>query len=104
MEHRIGIRKKVNATVELWQVDFKRGDFELVNIGIGGLFLKGSDAGVHEGEIFTVKSTAGQQAEITFDSSLVMVVHRSKDGFGLMWAGCDSLFFSRLSNVLGQAA
>ena len=104
MEHRIGRRKKVDATVELWQGNFKRGNFDLLNIGPGGLFLTGGEADIQAGEIFTIKSADDDRDGIIFDHLTAMVIHRSKDGIGLMWAGCGSLFFSRLSNVLNQAA
>ncbi len=104
MEHRIGRRIKANVIVELWQGNFKRGDFELLNIGPGGLFLKGRVADIREGEVFTIKSAGDDRAGIIHDHLIAMVVHQSKSGLGLMWAGGDSLFFSRLSNVLNQAA
>ncbi len=104
MEHRIGRRIKVNAVVELWKDEVKQGDFELLNIGLGGLFITSRETDTHEGEVFTIKPAGDDQAGIINDHLIVMVVHQSKDGIGLMWAGCDSTFFSRLSNVLNQAA
>lgn len=104
MEHRIGRRKKVNVTVELWQGDFKQGDFKLLNIGPGGLYLKGREADIREGEIFAIKPVNDDLSGVIDDHLIVMVVHQSRDGLGLMWAGGDSLFFSRLSNLLNQAA
>lgn len=104
LEHRIGRRKKVNARVELWQGDLKCGEYKLSNIGAGGLFLSGQDMGVHEGEIYTIKSARDDRPVINHGDLIAMVVHQSTDGTGLMWAGCDRSLISRLSNVLTQAA
>jgi len=104
LEHRIGRRKKVCVPVELLQGDLKLGDFELVNIGLGGLFLKGSNACFHEGETFTIKIPADNQAGINGNHLKVMVVHQSVNGTGLMWAGCHTSFFSKLENVVNRAA
>lgn len=104
MEHRIGRRKKVNASVQLWQGDVNRGEFKLSNISEGGLFLNGKDADVYEGEIYTIKSACDDQIRINHGDLTAMVVHQSAEGIGLMWAGCNRSFISRLSNVFARAA
>lgn len=104
LEHRIGRRKKVNASVELWQGDCKRGDFKLFNIGPGGLFLSGKATDIDKGEIYTIKSARDDQIVINYGDLTAMVVHHSAAGIGLMWAGCDRSFISRLSNVLARVA
>ena len=104
LEHRIGRRKKVNASVELWQADRKCGDFKVFNIGPGGLFLSGKDTDIYKGETYTIKSAHDDQIVINYGDLTAMVVHHSAKGIGLMWAGCDGAFISRLSNVLAQAA
>lgn len=104
MEHRIGRRKKVNASVELWQSDVKCGEFKLSNISAGGLFLSGKNTDIYEGEIYTIKSACDDQIVINHGDLTAMVVHQAADGIGLMWAGCDRSFISRLSNVLTRAA
>lgn len=104
MEHRIGKRKKLYGYVELWQGNIKRGDFELVNIGAGGLFLKGKLPELNEGEVLTIKSHFDNQADIDGYHLKVMVVHLSEEGVGLMWAGCHTSFFESLEIVLNRAA
>ncbi len=104
MEHRIGRRKNIFAPVELWQGDLKRGDFELLNIGLGGLFLKGENTLFHEGETFIIKLPADNEIGINGNHLKVMVVHQSAKGAGLMWAGCHTAFISKLENILSQAA
>lgn len=104
MEHRIGRRKKINALVELWRGDLKLGEFELLNVGAGGLFLKGEMPIIHEGETFTIKSKTENRDGIVDDHLKVMAVHQSEQGVGLMWAGCDKSFYSKLERVLNHAA
>lgn len=104
MEHRIGKRKEVCAPVELWQGNLKRGDFELLNIGLGGLFLKGNNLLCHEGDTFTMKLPAENQVGIHDNHLKVMVVHQSPNGIGLMWAGCQTTFLAKLENVVNRAA
>jgi len=104
LEHRIGTRKTVFAPVELWQGNLKRGDFELLNIGLGGLFLRGESTLFREGETFTIKLATDNQTGIKGSHLKVMVVHQSVKGTGLMWACCHTSFISSLVNVLKRAA
>lgn len=104
MEHRLGKRKKTYGSVELWQGAIKRGNFELVNIGSGGLFLRCGQKELIKGEIFAIKSQLDNQAGINDYRLKAMVVHHSKDGVGLMWVGCRTTFFTSLQNILNQAA
>lgn len=104
MEHRIGRRINRSDSVELWQGKLKRGDFELVNIGIGGLYLQYKKEAIHEGETFNFKFAANNQAATDDPDLKVMVVHRSKHGAGLMWVGGNESFFSTLSHTLNRVA
>lgn len=104
LEHRIGRRKKVKGLVELWQDDNRRGVFELANIGSGGLFLKSRQTAFNEGETFTIKSKIGNPVGLKGHYLKAMVVHRTDNGIGLMWAGCHSAFLANLDHILNQAA
>ena len=104
MEHRIGRRRSRSELIELWQGNLKRGDFELTNIGIGGLYLRYKKEAVDEGETFTIKFVANNQAAKSDYDLKVMVVHHSKYGAGLMWIGGHESFFSTLSSTLNRVA
>ena len=89
MEHRCGARQAVNLSAELWHKGKNCGSFCTRDISHDGLFLLASPPQVREGDYIKLRLDL-HQGDDDIDRNIVevgaMVLHRSEDGIGLMWA------------------
>lgn len=103
MEHRNGTRFAVNMAVELWRGDKNYGRHNVNDIGNGGLFLKYPGEDIRPGDLLMAKWMASGSGGVSECSAKAMVVHRSEQGIGLMWADYNEPFDVAITEMLQVA-
>ena len=100
MEHRIGRRIAISVEVELWNGHQRCGCYTTGNIGAGGIFVKHCEDAIGHNDFLTAKISSCTFSGAASRSLTALVVHKSENGAGLMWADYDANFLSTLEDEL----
>lgn len=91
MEHRNGSRVPARLNVTVTSRDGESGWFQTLNLGHGGMAIRGTIAGVETNSLVTVGiDSLGDGMPVQL-SLRALVVYQTGTATGLMWASDDSI-------------
>ena len=101
MEHRCGARQKINLSAELWYRGKNCGSFPTRNISHDGMFVLASLPQLREGDYITIRldlNQADEDLDIDILEVGAIILHRSNQGIGVMWAQGSIELYRLLNN------
>lgn len=103
MEHRINVRVPKRLNVGLFFVGLDCGEFTASNVGHGGMFLDDCSQVLNEGDFVIVSLQEESVVKATTVSLRALVVHRSREGVGLMWTDSVDETYDLLDGIVSSA-